>query len=124
MILVDYAGDCFHGLMGHSPWDNVRLADFVMPFFLFIVGVSLVLSFKASSKPGKSWAMLLDASKRSLRLWLLGFLVQGVHWGNCDLSAVRYCGILQRIAWGFFVVTFAEVLLPLREEVRGSLFMG
>ena len=44
MILVDDAGECWNNLLDHSPWDNVTLADFVMPFFLFIVGVSAVHS--------------------------------------------------------------------------------
>ncbi|RWW13252.1 hypothetical protein BHE74_00059660 [Ensete ventricosum] len=32
--------------INHSPWDGVNLADFVMPFFLFIVGVALALTYK------------------------------------------------------------------------------
>jgi predicted acyltransferase len=32
--------------MNHSPWDGVTVADFVMPFFLFIVGVALALAYK------------------------------------------------------------------------------
>jgi predicted acyltransferase len=30
----------------HTPWDGIRLADFVMPFFDFMVGVSLAISLK------------------------------------------------------------------------------
>lgn len=45
MILVDDAGGAFP-LINHSPWFGVTLADFVMPFFLFSVGVSVGLVFK------------------------------------------------------------------------------
>lgn len=45
MILVDDAG-AFIPAINHSPWDGVNLADFVMPFFLFIVGVALALAYK------------------------------------------------------------------------------
>ena len=45
MILVDDAGSFFPAI-NHSPWDGVTLADFVMPFFLFIVGVALGLAYK------------------------------------------------------------------------------
>lgn len=47
MILVDDAGD-FLPSINHSPWNGVTLADFVMPFFLFIVGVALALAYKVS----------------------------------------------------------------------------
>lgn len=45
MILVDGAGGAFPSI-NHSPWFGVTLADFVMPFFLFLVGVSVALAFK------------------------------------------------------------------------------
>lgn len=45
MILVDDAGGFFPAI-NHSPWNGVTIADFVMPFFLFIVGVALTLAYK------------------------------------------------------------------------------
>lgn len=45
MILVDDAGGAFPSI-NHAPWTGVTLADFVMPFFLFGVGVSVALVFK------------------------------------------------------------------------------
>lgn len=48
MILVDDAGGIFPAI-NHSPWNGLTLADLVMPFFLFIVGVSLALTYKVSS---------------------------------------------------------------------------
>lgn len=45
MILVDDVGRAFPSL-NHSPWFGVTLADFVMPFFIFGVGVSIALVFK------------------------------------------------------------------------------
>lgn len=45
MILVDDAGGAFPSI-NHSPWFGVTLADFVMPFFLFSVGISVSLVFK------------------------------------------------------------------------------
>ena len=47
MILVDDAGGAFP-CINHSPWFGVTLADFVMPFFLFVVGVSTSLVFKVT----------------------------------------------------------------------------
>ncbi|KAK0591491.1 hypothetical protein LWI29_002780 [Acer saccharum] len=45
MILVDDAGGLLPAI-NHSPWNGLTLADFVMPFFLFIAGVSLALTYK------------------------------------------------------------------------------
>lgn len=45
MILVDDVGGILPAI-NHSPWNGVTLADFVMPFFLFMVGVSLALTYK------------------------------------------------------------------------------
>lgn len=45
MILVDDAGGAY-ARIDHSPWNGCTLADFVMPFFLFIVGVAIALAFK------------------------------------------------------------------------------
>lgn len=50
MILVDNVGRAFPSL-NHSPWFGVTLADFVMPFFLFVVGVSIGLVFKVRNLP-------------------------------------------------------------------------
>ncbi|KAJ0079383.1 hypothetical protein Patl1_22503 [Pistacia atlantica] len=45
MILVDDAGGEWP-MIGHAPWNGCNLADFVMPFFLFIVGVAIALALK------------------------------------------------------------------------------
>ncbi|XP_039803263.1 heparan-alpha-glucosaminide N-acetyltransferase-like isoform X1 [Panicum virgatum] len=45
MILVDDAGGACPGI-NHAPWFGVTVADFVMPAFLFIIGVSAALAFK------------------------------------------------------------------------------
>lgn len=45
MILVDDAGGEWPAI-GHAPWNGCNLADFVMPFFLFIVGMAIALAFK------------------------------------------------------------------------------
>lgn len=47
MILVDDGGGEWP-VIAHAPWNGCNLADFVMPFFLFIVGMAIALSFKVS----------------------------------------------------------------------------
>lgn len=47
MVLVDDAGGEWP-MIGHAPWNGCNLADFVMPFFLFIVGMAIALALKKS----------------------------------------------------------------------------
>lgn len=55
MILVDDAGKAFPSI-NHAPWFGVTLADFVMPFFLFGVGVSVGLVFKVRKRNLVLWS--------------------------------------------------------------------
>nr|CAB3486956.1 unnamed protein product [Digitaria exilis] len=120
MIIVDDAGAFIPG-MNHSPWDGVTVADFVMPFFLFIVGVALALAYKRV--PDK-----LDATKkavlRALKLFCLGLVLQGGFFHGVrsltfgvDLQEIRLMGILQRIAIAYLLTALCEIWLKGDEEV-------
>ena len=54
MILVNTSGDGAHTyrLLRHSPWNGCTLADLVFPCFLFMVGISLVLSLGGKLRRG------------------------------------------------------------------------
>ncbi|KAG6544905.1 hypothetical protein Mapa_013595 [Marchantia paleacea] len=117
MILVDDGGGKWPAI-NHSPWNGVTLADFVMPFFLFIVGLSISFSYKRI--PSKADATS-KAIQRSLKLVFLGIILQGGYYhGLDDLSfgvdviRIRWCGILQRIAFAYFVVSICEIWNPRR----------
>jgi heparan-alpha-glucosaminide N-acetyltransferase len=73
MIFVDNVGGWIGAgsalPVGHSPWDDVTLADFVMPFFLFMVGCSMSLSF---SKYNGSIALTYKIIGRTAKLFLIG----------------------------------------------------
>ena len=49
MLVVDLAGDAYPSI-GHAAWDGLHLADFVMPYFLLISGISAALSPAAGLK--------------------------------------------------------------------------
>ncbi|KAJ6384548.1 hypothetical protein OIU78_027783 [Salix suchowensis] len=112
MILVDDAGGEWPKI-GHAPWNGCNLADFVMPFFLFIVGMAIPLAFKRITSR-------LDAVKkvivRTLKLLFWGIILQGgfshapdkLSYG-VDMKKIRWCGILQRIAFAYLVVALIEI---------------
>ncbi|KAI8014983.1 Heparan-alpha-glucosaminide N-acetyltransferase [Camellia lanceoleosa] len=98
MILVDDAGEAYPHI-DHSPWNGCTLADFVLPFFLFIVGVAIAFALKKIP-------VVKDAVKkiiiRTLKLLFWGIILQGgyshapddLSYG-VDMKQIRWCGILQ-----------------------------
>ncbi|KAB1203261.1 Heparan-alpha-glucosaminide N-acetyltransferase [Morella rubra] len=114
MILVDDAGGAFPSV-NHSPWFGLTLADFVMPFFLFGVGVSIGLAFKnISSKQIAMKKVIL----RTINLFLLGLFLQGGYFHGrdnltygVDVGKIRWLGVLQRIAIGYLLASMSEIWL-------------
>ncbi|XP_071736981.1 uncharacterized protein [Rutidosis leptorrhynchoides] len=112
MILVDDAGGEWP-VIGHAPWNGCNLADFVMPFFLFIVGMSIALALKRI--PDKFIA-IKKVILRTLKLIFWGLLLQGgyshapdkLSYG-VDVKNIRWFGILQRIALAYFIVGMLEI---------------
>lgn len=124
MILVDDAGGVYERI-DHSPWNGCTLADFVMPFFLFIVGVSIAFAFKRVSRVPDAIRKIII---RTIKLLFWGILLQGgyshapsdLSYG-VDMKMIRWCGILQRIALAYLVVALIEVLtLKFRPGELGS----
>uniref|UniRef100_A0ACD5UQ25 Uncharacterized protein n=3 Tax=Avena sativa TaxID=4498 RepID=A0ACD5UQ25_AVESA len=124
MIIVDDAGS-FIPAMNHSPWDGVTIADFVMPFFLFIVGVALALAYKRV--PDK-WEATGKATLRTLKLFCVGLVLQGGFFHGVrsltfgvDVSQIRLMGILQRIAIAYLVTALCQIWLKGDDDVESGL---
>jgi len=83
----------------HVPWAGFHFYDLIFPLFLFIAGVSLVYSLgRAVEEKGRGEAMV-RLFQRGLLLYLLGVLYYGGI--SKGLDAVRWMGVLQRIAIGY-----------------------
>ncbi|KAL0658320.1 hypothetical protein Bca4012_078905 [Brassica carinata] len=126
MILVDDVGGMLPAI-NHSPWDGVTLADLVMPFFLFIVGVSLAFAYKNLSC---KYAATRKALLRSFKLLSLGLFLQGgfIHGLNnltygIDIEKIRVMGILQRIAIAYLVAALCEIWFKGNHNVTSELSM-
>ncbi|KAG1331650.1 heparan-alpha-glucosaminide N-acetyltransferase [Cocos nucifera] len=120
MILVDDAG-AFVPAINHSPWDGVTIADFVMPFFLFIVGVALGLAYKRVSD---RVAATNKAVLRALKLAILGLILQGGYFHGIhdltygvDIMSIRWMGVLQRIAIAYLLVAICEIWFTSDDDV-------
>ncbi|KAI3882487.1 hypothetical protein MKW92_021710 [Papaver armeniacum] len=114
MILVDDAGGEWP-MISHAPWTGCNLADFVMPFFLFIVGMAIALALKRI--PDR----LVSVKKviiRTIKLVLWGLILQGGYSHapdkltyGVDMKHIRWFGILQRIALAYVVVSLLEIFM-------------
>ncbi|KAK4378907.1 hypothetical protein RND71_000769 [Anisodus tanguticus] len=98
MVLVDDAGGEWP-MIGHAPWNGCNLADFVMPFFLFIVGMAIALALK---KIPEKLVAIRKVILRTLKLLFWGLLLQGGYFHDLDklkygvdMNRIRWCGILQ-----------------------------
>ncbi|CAL9146109.1 unnamed protein product, partial [Musa hybrid cultivar] len=112
MIFVDYAGSVLP-FVAHAPWVGVRLADFVMPFFLFIAGISVSIVYKNKSRKLQlTWKAMIKAVK----LFIVGIFLQGGYFHGInsltfgvDIQKIRLFGVLQRIAIGYIVAALCEI---------------
>jgi predicted acyltransferase len=112
----------FYLWIDHAPWHNSwNLADFAFPFFLYIVGMAMALSFAKytiDNRPSKEiyWKLL----KRAAMLFVVGLLINGTIYALCDISSkgifnfqtLRFMGILQRIALSYAIAAVIVLRFP------------
>jgi len=104
MITVNFPGnsDFVFGPLNHTHWNGLSFTDLIAPFFLFVVGVSIVFAYSrrlAEGIPPK--AMYGKIVVRSLKIFVVGMFLNLLP--DFDLSDVRWTGTLHRIAIVFLV---------------------
>lgn len=117
MMVVNTPGnEHAYRLLDHAEWNGCTLADLVFPFFLFIVGASLVLALER--KRGEPLAALAPRiAKRAAIIFALGLFLNAIpHWHP---STLRVLGVLQRIAICYCVC--ALLFLTTGPRVQGAL---
>ena len=100
MILVNDNGDwdAAYWPLQHSKWNGWTPTDLIFPFFLFIVGVSMVLSITSRLARGDSRGKVLKhALQRGAILLALGIFLNGFP-NRYNFHTLRFEGVLQRIA--------------------------
>tara|TARA_R110000868_G_scaffold410693_4_gene699803 strand:- start:34789 stop:35949 length:1161 start_codon:yes stop_codon:yes gene_type:complete len=117
MILVNNPGSWSHiyGPLKHAEWHGWTPTDLIFPFFLFIVGVSIVLAFTKAKAKGASEKDLLNKSLiRALKIFGLGLALAAFPYFTLNsgfslhpnLFDIRIPGVLQRIAICYAVGAF------------------
>jgi predicted acyltransferase len=99
MILVNDPGSWSHIYtpLEHAEWNGWTPTDLIFPFFLFIVGVSMTLSFSSRVRRGVTRGSLAwHVLRRSALIFVIGLFLNG--FPDFDLHSIRIMGVLQRIA--------------------------
>lgn len=99
MILVNFPGDgeqVYHTLH-HTIWNGLSFTDLVAPFFLFIIGVSIVFAYSkrlaAGDPKGEMYKKIIV---RSLKIFAVGMFLNLQP--DFDFANIRWTGTLHRIA--------------------------
>lgn len=116
MILVNNPGSWSHvyAPLRHAAWHGWTPTDLIFPFFLFIVGVAMPISFGKRLSRGDSRRQLLGhVVRRSLILFGLGLFMALFPtfdgWGT-----LRIMGVLQRIAVVYLIASMLYLGLDRR----------
>jgi len=118
MIIVNTPGSWDHTYwaLSHASWDGLTPTDLVFPFFIFIVGVAMSISFKKfDGSNQRVW--IKKILKRTALIFIVGIALNWFPFIDTNIKDLRIFGVLQRIALaygiGSFVVMFAkDHLLP------------
>lgn len=97
MILVNFPGDenNVFAPLKHSVWNGLTPTDLIAPFFLFIVGISIVLAYskRAAQPDDKLYKKIFI---RSVKIFAVGIFLNLLP--DFNFSDLRYTGTLPRIA--------------------------
>ncbi|KAA9338165.1 DUF1624 domain-containing protein [Hymenobacter busanensis] len=120
MILVNNPGDWGHiyAPLEHAEWNGCTPTDLIFPFFLFIVGVSLVYALDGvKQQGGPQGPVMWRIVRRAAVLFALGVFLS--LFPKFDFSTVRLLGVLQRIG----LVFLACGVIFLKTERRTQLWL-
>jgi predicted acyltransferase len=107
--------------MDHVEWFGFHFYDIIMPLFLFLVGVSMVYSYRkrlsAADSDKSLWKHVL---KRIVILWILGMMVQG-NLLKYDPDKIQfYTNTLQAIAAGYLIATLFILYLSVKYQITAT----
>ena len=107
MILVNNPGtwSAVYPPLRHADWHGWTPTDLIFPFFVFMVGVSIVFSLQKRLASGASkLALSGKVVWRAFAIFLIGMLLPIILHGLPNgIDQIRFCGVLSRIAVVFLI---------------------
>ena len=123
MIIVNDPGswDHVYAPLLHAEWNGITPTDYIFPTFLFIVGVSIVLSMNKQKELGKSRSSLTKKLLwRALKIYAVGIFLW--LWPSFNFEGIRWVGVLPRIA--FVYLACAILFLYTSKKTQAYLGIG
>ncbi|XP_023288330.1 heparan-alpha-glucosaminide N-acetyltransferase [Orussus abietinus] len=108
MVFVNNGGGSYR-IFQHSPWNGLTIADLVLPWFAWIMGLTLSMSlhtqFRVTVPRTK---IILKTVRRMMILILLGLVINSIK--TPPIKHLRFPGILQLLAISYCICVILEVL--------------
>ncbi|TNM99731.1 hypothetical protein fugu_012764 [Takifugu bimaculatus] len=117
MVFVNYGGGGYW-FFQHVPWNGLTVADLVMPWFVFIIGTSVVLAFRSMQRRRvRRLQLLRKITWRTGVLLMLGFcfLNYSPRDGPLSWSWLRIPGVLQRLGFTYFILSLLQTFWGQKE---------
>jgi predicted acyltransferase len=117
MLVVNTPGTWEHAYpqLLHAEWNGWTYTDTIFPFFLFIVGVSMEISFTRRSDSGTTRADLLrHTAVRGAAIFGIGLALNALSYVLFHKEHLRIPGVLQRIGVCFLAAGLIRLLLGRR----------
>ena len=109
MIFVNYGGGGYW-FFSHAEWNGLTVADLVFPWFVWMMGCSMPMSFASLAKQGVGRrAATLKVLRRAFILYFLGICVSN---GGNLFSELRLMGVLQRFGISYLIVGLIIIHVP------------
>jgi predicted acyltransferase len=118
MVIVNTPGDWSHVYppLLHADWHGWTPTDLIFPFFVFIVGVSIVLSNRSAGSFGV-------IARRAALLYALGLGL--ALYPTFNVATVRVVGVLPRLALCYFIAALVFRTIAGRPDpVRLRVILG
>jgi predicted acyltransferase len=118
MILVNFPGngEYVFSPLRHTVWNGLTPTDLIAPFFLFIVGISIVLSYGRALQKGESKGELYKKIFwRFIKIYALGIFLNLLP--DFNFSELRYTGVLARIAFVFLPCAFIFLNTSFKQQL-------
>ncbi len=101
----------------HHPWNGLRPWDLVQPYFMFIVGVAMPLSFANRTKRGDNYSQILrHVIKRAILLLFLGWALYCIGRGRI---VFYFQNVLAQLS-----VTYIIAFLIMRKPVKTQIIIS
>jgi predicted acyltransferase len=118
MILVNFPGSWNHvySPLLHAEWNGLTPTDLIFPFFLFIVGVAISLSYTKQIQKGVAkLEMFKKLLVRSVKIFFVGVLL--------NMFSLNDFSSLNGILGGVAVVSMIALIMFFKNEIVGFLIV-